>query len=255
MVETLLDNRKDFSNTLTAISQVFTSNAVVWVWDTENDGVGGCHTLAKTRQWSGRNYRTGVNFKDNVQETFNFQRRLGDGKKGNPPNPEYSDDKVRLELLPNVDFMIAFEPANCDSNRLIELLGLEIFQRYRHKFIDFQRKMYKPIATTKSEIKNKLYTTAMAQWDIYPKLFFNNPKLAKKFEAILLPIDAKGDGKCFTDVFQLTNLVKIWEICLFSDLSALGGGGRCTSLQPIISFLADFLTKCMCMYSQQCNQS
>ena len=113
--------------------------------------------------------------------------------------------------------MIAFEPPCNDRNRVRELIGLDNFNKYERKFVCFQRQFFKPIATTDNNVSNKIYATAMSQWTIYPNLFLNNAKLAKKFENILLPINA-DDAKCFQDVDQLTNLVKIWETVLISGI-------------------------------------
>ena len=117
--------------------------------------------------------------------------------------------------------MIAFEPGSCDRNRLRNLIGEEEFNKYSYKLIDFQRQLFIPIASTdleKATSSNKLYVSGRAQWDIYPLLFLNNAKLEKKFEEILLPVD-HNEGKCFTDVNQLCNLVKIWHHVLFSGIS------------------------------------
>lgn len=77
--------------------------------------------------------------------------------------------------------------------------------------------MFKPIATTKSDIKKKIYVPGMAQWDIYPALFINNPTLKKKFKSLLLPIK-ETDPKCFKDVKQLCNLVTVWDAVLYSGI-------------------------------------
>ncbi|KAJ3378542.1 hypothetical protein HDU80_002829, partial [Chytriomyces hyalinus] len=108
----------------------------------ESDGVGGTHELVKTRQYFFRNLLTGA--------SLNILR----------DSPDYSHQLARnriIQFVQDADYLVAYEPGNCDCNRLKELLGVDLYmQHLERKLRDFKR-MASPVHTKVPSDSTKIY--------------------------------------------------------------------------------------------------
>jgi len=101
LVTTMIANRDRFARTLAELFGKLNGKNIA-IWDTESDGVGGYWKLDKTREWF---------FLDFAGETTLHIRRT---------DAAYTDQGTadRIDaFLRQFDYLIAFEPGNCDRNR------------------------------------------------------------------------------------------------------------------------------------------
>lgn len=239
VIEAVILNRTTFARILEPMKHVITSLKCA-SWDTENDGVGGSHKLADTRQWNFMGINDGIE--------LCIERYTGTNTHNShinrPNNPNYISDEVAkakiLEYISNYDYLIAF--GSCDGNRLEELLGSD-YHLVAHKLIDFYRQMLSPITSTTPSI-NKMYLPGLTQSDVVKALFLDNTKLESVFGPLLVSTTGFGKHqKCHQDVRELRNLVTIWRTVLYTDLKLLmdAPNGRCELLGPMAEIVADFL--------------
>ncbi|KAJ3080279.1 hypothetical protein HK100_010191, partial [Physocladia obscura] len=141
ILHVIYQQKANFQKLLHGAADVFLSKQIV-IWDTESDGVGGTHELAKTRQYFFRNLLTGA--------SLNILR----------DSPDYSHQLARnriLQFVQDADYLVAYEPGSCDRNRLKELLGVDLYnQHLDRKLRDFKR-MTSPIHTKVPSDSTKIY--------------------------------------------------------------------------------------------------
>jgi len=101
LVSTMMVNKASFAQTLSRISDKLQGKKI-GIWDTESDAVGGGWDLVDTREWLILDFQN--------HKTLHITRR----------DAGYSDEKAARSIhkyLKTFDFLIAFEPGNCDRNR------------------------------------------------------------------------------------------------------------------------------------------
>ena len=153
---------------------------------------------------------------------MNIWARKKDGR-WNPDsvNPEYTHENARrqiLDFIRQADFLVAYEPARHDRNRLKSLLGLEDYSAHvEGKAVDFKLSVINSLFTTDVNESTHIYLRAFTQPDVYDNLLQVGSvslPVPKGFLSIPQAWKADIDMKCRVDVHQLHNLFVYFQSIL-----------------------------------------
>ncbi|KAJ3410431.1 hypothetical protein HDV05_003793 [Chytridiales sp. JEL 0842] len=183
----LKSNQESFRNALQPVQHILQAPNVV-VWDTESDGVGSTNDLPRTREYYLRNLTTGKSLHI-IRDTPTYSHELA--------------ARQITEFIQAVDFVIAYEPSNCDRLRLKALLGDDEFALVANKFVDFKRLVIDRVIEKTPNSNAKAYAPDKMLNTIYTHFFSleGQESQPQNLQLVEAPAEWASEGqKCKLDV-------------------------------------------------------